>query len=98
MSATPRPPGGSRKAGETPLPSGDFQLFVTRLAIQAMISIGLLENPITKTKQVNRDSARALIEDLAMLREKTLGNLDAEEVQHLDKVLADLRHHFARLS
>jgi Domain of unknown function (DUF1844) len=91
------PPDGSRKGGEVPLPGGDFHLFVTRLAIQALISIGILENPVTKTKQVNRDSARALMEDLAMLREKTLGNLDEEEAKHLDKVLADLRHHFTRL-
>jgi len=37
-----------------------------------------------------------LIDDLAMLREKTSGNLDDDEAAYLDKVLADLRAHLQR--
>ncbi|MEL6713925.1 MAG: DUF1844 domain-containing protein, partial [Planctomycetota bacterium] len=69
-----------RTAGDVPLPGGEFRLFVTRLAYQLMMSCGLLENPVTGTKQVNADNARMLLADLAMLREKTDGNLDPDEV------------------
>lgn len=88
----------TQRASDLPLPGGDFRLFVTRLSFQAMLSLGLLENPLTGTRQVNKPGARMLIDDLAMLREKTFGNLDDDEAQYLDKVLADLRHQFARLA
>ena len=86
-----------RKASDVPLPGGDFRLFVTRLSFQAMMSLGLLENPVTGTKVVNRNNARMLIDDLEMLRDKTFGNLDDDESVYLDKVLSDLHHHMSRL-
>lgn len=88
---------GALRASDVPLPGGDFRLFVTRLSFQAMIGLGLLENPVTRTKHVNSASARMLIEDLEMLRDKTFGNLDDEESAYLDKVVTDLRHHLARV-
>ncbi|MEM9378620.1 MAG: DUF1844 domain-containing protein [Planctomycetota bacterium] len=79
-----------RTAEDVPLPGGEFRLFLTRLAYQLMMSCGLLENPVTGSREVHADNARMLLADLAMLREKTLGNLDEEEAAHLDKVLNDL--------
>lgn len=87
----------TRRASQVPLPGGDFRLFVTRLSFQAMISLGLLENPVTGTKVVNAASARMLVDDLEMLRDKTFGNLDDDESAYLDKIVSDLRHHLARL-
>lgn len=72
-------------------------MFVTRLSFQAMIGLGLLENPVTRRKQVNAESARMLIDDLEMLRDKTFGNLDDEESAYIEKVVVDLRHQFARI-
>jgi hypothetical protein len=86
-----------RRASEVPLPGGDFRLFVTRLSFQAMIALGMIENPLTGQKQVNAQNARMLVDDLAMLREKTEGNLEPDEAAYLDKILSDLRHHAARL-
>jgi hypothetical protein len=60
---------GVRKASDVPLPGGNFHLFVSRLSIQAMISMGILENPLTKRKEVHPGNARMLLDDLAMLRE-----------------------------
>jgi hypothetical protein len=84
---------GSRPASDVPLPGGDFRLFVTRLAFQCMLSLGLLENPLTREKRANLPQARMLIADLEMLRAKTAGNLAADEATYLDKVIADMRHH-----
>ncbi len=86
-----------RKASEAPLPGGNFRLFTTRLSFQTMISLGLLENPLTRSRRVDLDSARMLIEDLRMLREKTRGNLDEDEEAQLEKSLQDLEHAFERL-
>ena len=88
---------GVRKASDVPLPGGNFQLLVSRLSIQAMISLGILENPLTKKKDPHPHNARMLLDDLAMLREKTSGNLTDEEQSHLDKVLADLETVMAKL-
>jgi hypothetical protein len=89
---------GVRKASDMPLPGGNFQLLVSRLSIQAMISLGILENPLTKRKEAHPHNARMLLDDLAMLKEKTSGNLSVDEAAHLDKVLADLETVMARLS
>lgn len=86
------------RASDVPLPGGDFRLFVTRLSFQAMIALGLLENPVTRTRHVNASGAKMLIDDLEMLRDKTFGNLDDEESAYLDKIVSDLRHHLARIA
>ncbi len=87
-----------RPASEVPLPGGNFRLFVTRLSFQGMLALGILENPLTRTRQKNLDNARMVIDDLLMLREKTVGNLDEDEAQHLDKVIADLSRAFAEIA
>ena len=82
---------GLRTAADMPLPGGDFRLLVTRMSIQGMLFLGLLENPVTGTKQVNLAQARMVLDDLEMLREKTIGNLEPDERAHLDKVVSDMR-------
>lgn len=89
---------GARKASDAPLPGGDFRLFTTRLAFQAMMSLGILENPVTGSRQVNLDSARMLIDDLKMLHEKTRGNLEEDELAQLEKSVRDLEYAYARLA
>ena len=88
----------ARKASEAPLPGGNFRLFTTRLSFQAMISLGLLENPLTQTRRVDLDSARMLVEDLKMLRDKTRGNLEEDEEAQLEKSVRDLEYALARLA
>jgi hypothetical protein len=92
-------PAGSqrRTAADVPLPGGDFRLFVTRLSFQAMLSLGLVENPLTGTQQVNAASARMLLLDLRMLIAKTRGNLDADEETYLEKISSDLDRHYERI-
>jgi hypothetical protein len=84
------------QAGEAALPGGDFRLLVQRMGYQALIGLGVLENPVTGERRPNLPSARAVLADLAMLREKTAGNLDPGEREHLEKVLTDLSQALAR--
>jgi len=86
-----RPP----SADSTALPGGDFRLFVQKLGYQALISLGVIDNPLTGTCQTNVEQAKGVIDDIRMLRDKTRGNLEAEEETHLADVVANLERHFA---
>ena len=68
----------------------DFKFFITTLAIQASINLGVLENPLTNKKQENMPQAKLLIDTLEMLQEKTRGNLNKEETDSLNNILAEL--------
>jgi len=86
-----------RRAEDVPLPGGDFRLFVQKLAYQALIALGVVENPLTKSRQPHLGHAQAVIDDLMMLRERTRGNLSGEEEQHLQQVVNDLQRHFVMI-
>ncbi len=90
--------GTARSAEDLALPGGDFRLFVQKLGYQALISLGVIENPLTREKACNLRLARGVIDDLAMLRERTRGNLPADEEEHLHTVILNLERHYRRLS
>ncbi|MAB81054.1 MAG: hypothetical protein CMJ89_17035 [Planctomycetes bacterium] len=86
-----------KTAADAPLPGGNFRLFVQKLGYQALISMGLLDNPITNERSSNLSHAESIIDDLRMLRDKTAGNLEKDEKEHIEKVVSDLQHHFVTL-
>ena len=75
-----------------------FGLFITTLMMEALISLGDLENPVTKKKEMNIEHARVMIDTLEMLQGKTKGNLDKDEEQALGSMLYDLRMRFVAKS
>jgi len=79
-----------RRAPDMPLPGGSFRLLIQKLGYQAMMSLGVVDNPITQERTVNLEQAKMVIDDLEMLRAKTQGNLDKEEAEHLDGILGEL--------
>lgn len=83
-------PSQAQRSESQALPGGSFRLLVQKLAYQAMMGLGVLENPLTREHNLNLDQARMVIDDLRMLRDKTTGNLDAEELEHLEGVLSEL--------
>lgn len=72
-------------------PEADFKFFITTLAIQASIFMGIMVNPSTKEKEENLPQAKFIIDTLDMLKAKTKGNLDKEEEALLESVLYELR-------
>ncbi len=72
------------------LEASDFVYFVTRMGIQALMALGVLENPITGERRKDPDQARLVHRDLLMLRDRTRGNLSPDELDKLDEVLATL--------
>ena len=73
--------------------------FVLSLASTAAIHFGDMPDPITgRPAEVNLDGAAQMIEILALLDQKTRGNLTAEERQILEQVLYELRLRFVEAS
>ena len=79
-----------------PPPKLDFKMFVISLGSQAMMALGLLA-PQGEKPDVNIEAAHQLIEILAMLREKTRGNLEADEITTIDNLLYDLRMSYVEI-
>jgi hypothetical protein len=72
-----------------------FTSFVLSLASTAAIHFGDLADPQTgQPSEPNLEGARQMIDILALLEEKTRGNLSAEERQVLEQVLYELRMRF----
>jgi len=77
------------------MPDLSFTAFVVSLASTAAIHFGDLPDPVTgKTSPLNLEGAAQMIEILAMLDQKTRGNLTGEERQVLEQVLYELRLRF----
>lgn len=74
----------------------DFTLFVTTLALQASVSLGAIANPATSKKEENLPQARFMIDTLALLKDKTKGNLSPEEERLLENVLYELRMQYVQ--
>ena len=91
-------PGEATTAEDLSLAGGEFRLFLTRLGIQGLLALGLIENPVSGEKRVTLGQAQMILADLLMLREKTRGNLAEEEAEALDKTISDLQHHYAKAS
>ena len=76
-------------------PQLTFTGFVLSLASTAAIHFGDLPDPATgKAEDADLDGASQMIEILALLEQKTRGNLTAEERQVLEQALYELRMRF----
>jgi hypothetical protein len=79
-------------------PNTSFPAFVMSLAATAAVHLGDLGDPATGQTHVDVPSAGHIIDLLAMLQQKTTGNLDAEEAQLLEQILYELRLRYIEVS
>ncbi len=89
-------PAGSESHDETMESLSPFLRLVSQLAVQASVHLGFMENPGTGKKAKDLNAARQALDTLADLREKTKGNLTADEATYLDDVLYSLRMGYVR--
>jgi len=75
-----------------------FAHFISSLAMQALILLGQIPNPVTKKEEKNIPQARFIIDTINMLKEKTKGNLTKQEEELLTHILYDLRVKYVELS
>ncbi len=75
-----------------------FVNFLTTLASQAAAALGAMPHPATGQRSVDLETGKYWIDVLAMLHEKTNGNLHPQEQRLLEGLLADLRMQFVALT
>ena len=84
---------GQQDSGPSEL---DFSTFVISLATSAQVGMGAVPHPETNQTAENFPAAKQMIDILALLKEKTKGNLTDDESSLLEQVLHTLRLHYVR--
>ena len=69
----------------------DFSSFIVSLATQSLMMLGEIPDPGTGERSLNLGAAQQTIDIVAMLEEKTKGNLSDNENQLMTEVLSSLR-------
>jgi hypothetical protein len=78
---------------DVPLPPPSFEFLVLSLRMQAEMNLGMLPQG-ESGQQPDLRLARHFIDLLAVLQEKTKGNLSMEEQRMLDNSLTELRFRY----
>ena len=92
-----REPAG--RPGRDPLDDpASFLSLIMSLASNAAASLGMMPHPVTGETGVDLKTAKHWIDVLGMLEKKTAGNLDPQEDQMLEGLLADLRMQYVSFS
>src|SRR5712692_9596398 len=88
----PRAESEPARAGRDPLDDpASFLSLIMSLASNAAASLGMMPHPVTGETGVDLQTAKHWIDVLGMLEQKTRGNLDEQEAQVIESLLADLR-------
>lgn len=74
-----------------PLPDADFMTLIYSLYTHGQINLGIIPDPMSRQTMKDVVQAKYNIDILAILQEKTKGNLTKEEEQALEQMLYELR-------
>lgn len=88
---SPAPEAPADPDGRPPLPEPSLKTFISGLAGQVLINMGLFANPATGKTEQDLEQAKYSIDLLDILRDKMKGNLDDEEEKLINTILYDLR-------
>lgn len=87
----------SEAASQGQVPPASMATLVTTLATQALHSMGVINIPGAPKAEVRLDVAKHLIDTVAMLEEKTKGNVTDDEAKLLQDALHQLRMAFVQV-
>ena len=79
-----------------PLPEVNFNSLIFSLSSSALLHLGEIADPQSGEKKRDLPMAKHSIDIIAMLKDKTKGNLTEEEEKFLDNILMGLRMRFVR--
>ncbi len=82
---------GVASGAKDALPRIDFSGFIMSLYSSGLVQLGKVEDPSTGQKNVDLVLAKHTIDMIAMLEEKTRGNLTDEEKNLLTALLTEIR-------
>jgi len=86
------------ESGGPEAPPIDFVTFILSLSSSAAYHMGGFQDPVSGKTSVNLDLAKQTIDIIAMLEEKTRGNLTEDESKLVSHALYDLRMQFVEAS
>jgi hypothetical protein len=87
---------GAEEEDRTPLPEVNFNSLIFSLSSSALLHLGEIADPHTGQKKKDVPLAKHSIDIIAMLKDKTKGNLTEEEQRFMESILADLRWRYVR--
>jgi hypothetical protein len=87
-------PAGTEDEGGTFLPPLDITSLLLPFYTQALLKMGLIEDPQGELGEENLDLAKRMIDLLELFQEKTKGNLEADEQKFLESILHQLKLHY----
>ena len=83
---------------QSALPEITLSMFIMSLSTQALMHMGEIPQPGDDAVTRDMSAGKQVIDILAMLKEKTKGNLQENEEALFDNVLYDLRMRYVELS
>lgn len=86
----------SAKRSSAPLPEVNFTSLVFSLSSSALFHLGEMPDPESGASVKDLPLAKHAIDTVAMLKDKTRGNLTEEEQKFTDTVLTDLRWRYVK--
>jgi len=86
----------SQESSQMPLPEVNFPSLIFSLSSTALYHLGELPDPETNEKKKDLSLAKHAIDTIAMLKEKTAGNLSADEEKFVVNILTDLRLRYVK--
>ncbi|HTQ56723.1 MAG TPA: DUF1844 domain-containing protein [Bryobacteraceae bacterium] len=89
---------GEQEGRPFPLPPASFEFLAESLRLQAEMQLGLMHGGAEDQPPADLDLARHTIDLMAMLQEKTRGNLTLEEQRLLDNSLTLLRFRYVQVA
>jgi hypothetical protein len=90
-------PAASPQSSEPP-PELTFAAFLWSLSEQALAALGEVPDPMTGQAMRDLTMAQQMIDIIIMLRDKTRGNLDAQEQAMLKEILSGLQMKYVELA
>jgi hypothetical protein len=85
------PEAAQEKIEDAPLPEINFSTFIFSLNTSALLHLGEVPDPATGKQREELVLAKQTIDVIAMLEEKTRGNLTSDEENLIKHILYDLR-------
>lgn len=89
-------PGERPKRSSIPLPEVNFTALVFSLSSSALLHLGEMPDPESGRNVRDLPLAKHAIDTIAMLKDKTRGNLSEEEQKFTETVLTDLRWRYVK--
>lgn len=84
------------KQGRCVMPEVTFPAFIMSLNTSALYHLGEISDPTTGKRITDLDLAKHAIDTLALIQNKTKGNLEKDEEELLKNILYDIKIRFVK--